>query len=82
MNMLHHSGYTRSKQGTLLAAPICANHINIGMQTNNRIELGIRFGNMIISPLLNQDDVSLVSISNEKMKERLDIAEDFQNKIC
>ena len=67
------------KQGTILAAPICANHIDKGMQPIVKNELGISFGKMKIPPLLYQDDILLASISSEKMQEMLNIAEEFQN---
>ena len=53
------SGVTREvkikenlKQGTILAAPICANHIDKGIQVAKRENLGIHFGNILIPPLL------------------------------
>ena len=68
------------KQGTILAAPICANHIDKGMQPIILKELGIRYGKMTVPPLLYQDDILLASISTRKMQEMLGMAEDFQNR--
>ena len=50
------------KQGTIVAAPICANHNDKGMQPIVKYDLGISFGKMIIPPLLYQDDILLASI--------------------
>ena len=68
------------KQGTVLAAPICANHIDKGMQSIIKRKLGIRLGKVIIPPLLYQDDIMFASISIEKMQEMLNIPERFQKQ--
>ena len=67
------------KRGTILAAPICANHIDKGMHPIILKELGKRYGKLTVPPLLYQDDILLASISTAKMQEMLGIAEDFQN---
>ena len=54
------------KQGTILAAPICANHIDKGMQIVKKENLGINFGNILIPPLLYQDDILIASVSHKK----------------
>ena len=56
------------KQGTILAAPICANHIDKGMQVVKKENLGINFGNILIRPLLYQDDILIASISHKKCR--------------
>ena len=62
------------KQGTILAAPICANHIDKGKEPIIKKRLGIRYGRMVIPPLLYQDDIMFASISVEI------IAEEFQKQ--
>ena len=69
------------KQGTISAAPICANDIDKGMQVVKKENVGIYFGNILIPPLLYQDDILIASISHNKMLEMVTIAEEFQKKI-
>ena len=61
------------KQGTILAALICANHIDKGVKPIYDENLGIRYGNILIPPLLYQDDIMIASISTNKMQEMLNI---------
>ena len=63
-----------------MAAPICANHIDKGMQVVGRENLGINFGSIVIPPLLYQDDILIASISHKRMQEMVTIAEEFQKK--
>ena len=68
------------KQGTILAAPICANHIDKGVKPIYDENLGIRYGNILIPPLLYQDDIMIASISTNKMQEMLNILETYQKQ--
>ena len=50
------------------------------MQVAKRENLGINFGNILIPPLLYQDDIFIASMSHGKMQEMVTIAEEFQKK--
>ena len=68
------------KQGTILAAPICANHIDKGVKPIHDQNLGIRYGNILIPPLLYREDIMIASISTNKMQEILNILETYQKQ--
>ena len=68
------------KTGTILAAPICANHIDKGVKPIYDENVGIRYGNILIPPLLYQDDIMIASISTNKMQEMLNILETYQKQ--
>lgn len=63
-----------------MAAPICANHIDKGMQVAKRENLGINFVKILIPQMLYQDDRLITSISHKKMQEMVLFAEEFQMK--
>ena len=69
------------KQGTVWAAPICANFIDKGFREIEMAKTnGISYGNIKIPHLLYQDDILLMSVNETTMQKMLDIAEDFQDR--
>ena len=68
-------------QGTVWAAPICANFISKGFREIEMAKtLGINYGKINIPHLLYQDDILLMSVNEATMQKMLDIAEDFQDR--
>ena len=68
------------KQGTLWAAPICANFIDKGLREIKDDSMGISLGQIKIPYLLYQDDILLISVNETTMNSMLKIARDFQDK--
>ena len=69
------------KQGTVWAAPKCANFIDKGFREIEMTKtFGISYGNIEIPHLLYQDDILLMSVNETTMQKMLDIAENFQDR--